>query len=101
MSMHRDNNPISQGNAPQPGPKGRGTGIHPPNRFESVHTTADWAQLDPLDEDAGEPRDVPTEFLPDRSKSVIAENDSPDVPFRYSINPYRGCEHGCVYCYAR
>jgi DNA repair photolyase len=39
--------------------------------------------------------------LPDASKSIIAENDSPDVGFRYSINPYRGCEHGCAYCYAR
>ncbi len=40
-------------------------------------------------------------FLPDASRTVISTNDSPDVPFRYSINPYRGCEHGCAYCYAR
>ena len=44
---------------------------------------------------------VPTEFLPDRSRTVISHNDSPDIGFRYSINPYRGCEHGCAYCYAR
>ena len=43
----------------------------------------------------------PTEYLPDRSRSIIARNDSPDVGFECSINPYRGCEHGCVYCYAR
>lgn len=44
---------------------------------------------------------VPTEFLSDNSKSILAENSSPDIPFRYSLNPYRGCEHGCAYCYAR
>jgi DNA repair photolyase len=43
----------------------------------------------------------PTEYLPDRSRTIIARNDSPDVGFEFSINPYRGCEHGCVYCYAR
>ena len=43
----------------------------------------------------------PTEYLPDRSRTVVTENDSPDVGFRYSINPYRGCSHGCSYCYAR
>ena len=42
-----------------------------------------------------------TEFLPDRSRTIIATNDSPDVGFEVSINPYRGCEHGCIYCYAR
>ena len=43
----------------------------------------------------------PTEYLPDLSKSIIAKNDSPDVGFEVSLNPYRGCEHGCIYCYAR
>ena len=43
----------------------------------------------------------PTEYLPDTSRSIIAQNDSPDVGFEVSINPYRGCEHGCIYCYAR
>jgi DNA repair photolyase len=42
-----------------------------------------------------------TQFLKDRSESIIARNDSPDVPFSASLNPYRGCEHGCIYCYAR
>ena len=41
------------------------------------------------------------EYLPDRSKSVVTENKSPDIPFRFSVNPYRGCLHGCSYCYAR
>ena len=42
-----------------------------------------------------------TQFFPDTTKSIIAYNDSPDVGFDASVNPYRGCEHGCVYCYAR
>ena len=43
----------------------------------------------------------PPSFLPDQSQSILATNDSPDIGFRYSINAYRGCEHGCSYCYAR
>jgi DNA repair photolyase len=46
-------------------------------------------------------RQIPTEFFVDSTRSILARNDSPDIPFRYSINPYRGCEHGCIYCYAR
>ena len=46
-------------------------------------------------------RVIRTEFFADASKTVITENDSPDVGFRVSINPYRGCQHGCAYCYAR
>ena len=44
---------------------------------------------------------VPTTVTPDRSRTIIARNDSPDVPFDQSVNPYRGCEHGCIYCFAR
>lgn len=79
---------------------GRAAGISPPNRFERVRVEDDLEQLDGADE-VPDVRRVPTEFLPDRSRTLITQNDSPDVPFRYSINPYRGCEHGCVYCYAR
>lgn len=46
-------------------------------------------------------RQIRTEFIRDSSKSLLSQNTSPDVPFTYSINPYRGCEHGCIYCYAR
>ncbi len=80
---------------------GRAAGLRPANRFESVHQEADLSQL-AADDDLlkGEQR-LATEFLPDASRTIIRENDSPDIPFRYSVNPYRGCEHGCAYCYAR
>jgi DNA repair photolyase len=74
---------------------GRGTFINPKNRFESIERVLDSI---PSDDETSSPD---TAFFPDRSKSLIAYNDSPDVGFDASINPYRGCEHGCVYCYAR
>ncbi len=84
-----------------PVPRGRGARLNPPNRFESTHRELDLEQVED-DEDflegLGRP---PTEFLPDKSQSIIAQNDSPDVGFEVSFNPYRGCEHGCIYCYAR
>ncbi len=49
----------------------------------------------------GERSRVPTQYFVDSSRSILAENESPDVGFRFSLNPYRGCEHGCIYCYAR
>jgi DNA repair photolyase len=75
--------------------KGRGTAENPPNRFEhSVYERdADWD-----DPDDPAPK---TQFYRDASASIITYNDSPDVGFEASINPYRGCEHGCIYCYAR
>ncbi|MEY2934697.1 MAG: hypothetical protein RL033_5446 [Pseudomonadota bacterium] len=51
--------------------------------------------------DPGEAPDVGLEIYEDDSKNILSENDSPDLPFRYSLNPYRGCAHGCAYCYAR
>ena len=80
---------------------GRGSSINPPNRFSKTHTEADFEHLEFDDEFWAEQGHLKTEFLPDASKSIISENDSPDIPFRYSLNPYRGCEHGCSYCYAR
>jgi DNA repair photolyase len=80
---------------------GRGSAIRPPNRFTQTHLVPDWEQLDDDDVRQINPDRLPTQFLPDASKSIIAENNSPDVGFHYSINPYRGCEHGCAYCYAR
>ena len=80
---------------------GRGAQIHPPNRFLPTHLEETFDDRD-YDEDLlGDERKIRTEFLPDRSRTIITENNSPDVGFRFSINPYRGCEHGCAYCYAR
>jgi len=67
-------------------------------RFETVgRETYDdgWARED------DEPAPLATQVAIERARTVIARNDSPDIPFDQSINPYRGCEHGCIYCYAR
>lgn len=78
---------------------GRGAQADPPNRFESRHAEPDFEHLS--DGELPDERAVKTQFIPDQTRTIVSENDSPDVPFRYSVNPYRGCEHGCVYCYAR
>lgn len=75
----------------------RGTALNIGNRFTqrtSEPFDDGWGGI----EEQGDPR---TEFLPDSTRTAFATNDSPDIPFTHSINPYRGCEHGCAYCYAR
>ena len=78
-----------------------GARINPKNRFEATHRELDLEQVEDDDEyleSLGRPG---TEYLADKSQTIIAANDSPDVGFEVSFNPYRGCEHGCIYCYAR
>ncbi|MBV9116433.1 MAG: PA0069 family radical SAM protein [Acetobacteraceae bacterium] len=86
--------------APPRAHRGRGATLNPAPRFEQTRTQpfddgwatlADFADLPPL----------PTTLIRDASRSVISWNDSPDIGFDRAVNPYRGCEHGCVYCYAR
>ena len=84
-----------------PTPRGRGSPIRPPNRFGETHAEPDLEQVADDPEQLAELAEAPTTYLPDASRSIISENDSPDLPFRYSLNPYRGCQHGCAYCYAR
>jgi DNA repair photolyase len=74
---------------------GRGASGNPPNRFEAIRYEPD------PDDNPSESPSPKTQFLRDTSRSLIAYNDSPDIGFEASINPYRGCEHGCIYCYAR
>ena len=76
-------------------PRGRGAAGNPANRFETIAYEPD---LDLSPEERPAPATI---FLRDASRSIIATNDSPDVSFDASINPYRGCEHGCSYCFAR
>ena len=73
---------------------GRGASSNPPNRFERLTVEHDeWADPDdPL---------PPTQLYGDSTREILSTNDSPDVPMDVGINPYRGCEHACVYCYAR
>lgn len=87
--------------ADQPVPKGRGAVGNPANRFLPVIREADHEQLEFDEEFLQGLRRPRTEYFRDAAKSIVSENDSPDIPFRYSLNPYRGCLHGCSYCYAR
>jgi DNA repair photolyase len=86
--------PLRERNQPL---KGRGALSNPAGRFERHRREAvddGWYREEV-------PEFIPTSIEPDRARSVIARNDSPDIPFEQSINPYRGCSHGCVWCYAR
>ena len=84
----------------RPAFRGRGAGFNPPNRYDVLHR-------DPFDDgwqganDDADEHAIATSVTVDASRSVIARNQSPDLGFDRSINPYRGCEHGCIYCFAR
>jgi DNA repair photolyase len=77
--------------------KGRGTETNPKIRFELLDREPlndDWPEEEPHSK-------TQTQYFRDNSKTIIAKNSSPDIGFTYDLNPYRGCEHGCIYCYAR
>ena len=84
-----------------PGIKGRGSTGYLPGRFAvTTPETVDdgWHEADPEGDIASVPR---TQVIEEVARSVITRNQSPDIPFEQSLNPYRGCEHGCSYCFAR
>lgn len=75
--------------------RGRGASDNPANRFVRKYTDYD------LDKETGEKPSQKTKLIRDDTKEILSRNESPDIPFSYGLNPYRGCEHGCIYCYAR
>jgi len=97
---HTPTPPASPGN-PR---RGRGATFDPPNRFrDATREVVDdgWAPSSPDPADEAPSRQIRTTVTIQLARSIVARNDSPDIPFDRSINPYRGCEHGCIYCYAR
>ena len=93
---------VEEAPPPSPAMHGRSASWNPANRFEKLHIDLgdiDLVQIDPAEDDERPRRE--TQFFRDGTKTIIARNQSPDVGFETSINPYRGCEHGCIYCFAR
>ena len=88
-------------NNDRPTLRGRGAAVQPDNPYLSTQRVDDWEHVaDDQEylESLGRP---PTVYFDDQSQSIVATNDSPDIGFNYSVNPYRGCAHGCSYCFAR
>lgn len=84
--------------------KGRGTATRLAHRFESTEreSAPESGHSSGADDDEFAMEGVPvTSVVHEQARSILSRNDSPDIPFMWSINPYRGCEHGCIYCYAR
>jgi DNA repair photolyase len=88
---------MSRGEATDKKIRGRGAADNPTNRFEKIERLPEPEAAELDDESPG----TKTLFYRERARSILTKNDSPDLPFTWSLNPYRGCEHGCSYCYAR
>lgn len=78
-----------------------GSNLDPPNRFQVMHSEPDFGHLEWDVEYLDERTNRQIEYIADASKTIVTENKSPDISFRFSVNPYRGCVHSCSYCYAR
>ena len=81
--------------------RGRGASWSPANRFEKLHVDLGDSDVVQVGQDDVERPRRATQYFRDGTKTIISRNNSPDVGFETSVNPYRGCEHGCIYCYAR
>src|SRR5437667_3530822 len=81
--------------------RGRAASWSPANRFETLHVDVNDFDVVDVDPEGSERPRRATQYFRDGTKSIITRNNSPDVGFETSLNPYRGCEHGCIYCYAR
>ncbi len=79
----------------------RGAVSNPDSRFDAEQSQLDVQQLDEVSGTELAERRINTETLADSSRSILSRTDSPDIGMNWSLNPYRGCEHGCIYCYAR
>jgi len=86
---------------PSPAIRGRGASWSPANRFEKLHVDLGDSDVVQVGQDDAERPRRATQYFRDGTKTIISRNNSPDVGFETSVNPYRGCEHGCIYCYAR
>jgi DNA repair photolyase len=85
----------------RPDVRGRGSQLNPPNRFGGPVHVLDLEDVEHDEDYLASLAKLPTEYIADRSRTIVAKNQSPDIGFRFSMNPYRGCSHGCSYCYAR
>jgi DNA repair photolyase len=92
---------VEEAPPPSPAIHGRGASWSPANRFEKLHIDLGDTDVVQVDENEEERPRRETQYFRDGTKTILSHNDSPDIGFDTSINPYRGCEHGCIYCYAR